>query len=76
MVLFRKDAIFRSQNMLRESTLDPLTFEMPIRFCFSVMEKDIHCIQYLLVFTRYSLLQIVKLWDSNFKQIILNRKTV
>ena len=60
--------------MSPENTLDPLTFEMPIRFRFSVIEKDIHCSQYLLVFTRCSLLQIVKGWDSNFKQIILNQK--
>ena len=74
MVLFWKGAIFRSQNMSRENILDPLTFEMPIRFRISIIKNDIHCSQYLLVFTRCSLLQIVKVWDSNFKQIILNKK--
>ena len=74
MVLFWKGAIFRSQNMSRENILDPLTFEMPIRFRISIIKNDIHCSQYLLVFTRCSLLQIVKVWDSNFKQIVLNKK--
>ena len=56
-----------------ENTLGPF-FAFRYGFCFCVIEKDIHCSQHIVVFTRCSLFQAVKVWDSNFKQTILNQK--
>ena len=61
------------ESQASENTLGPFS-AFRYGFCFGIIEKDIHCSQYILVFTICSLLQAVKLLDSNFEQIILNQK--